>query len=104
MAGGGGPAQLVTVLTALDKDGDGKVSKAELPERLQNLMATGDTNKDGFLDKAEIAKIAEARAGGGRGGPGRSRRGTWWSRTPRPARTRELNTGGLETHSRPVNL
>ena len=37
-----------------------------MPERLQNLMATGDTNKDGFLDKAELTKIAEERGGGRR--------------------------------------
>jgi hypothetical protein len=67
--GGGNAAQMVTTILAFDKNGDGKVSKAELPERLQNLMATGDTNKDGFLDKAELTRIAEQRAGG-RGGPG----------------------------------
>jgi Ca2+-binding EF-hand superfamily protein len=76
--GGGNATQRLTAMLAFDKDGDGKVSKAELPERLQNLMATGDTNKDGFLDKAELTKIAETRAAagggfggrGGRGGPG----------------------------------
>jgi EF hand len=77
---GGNSAQMVTTILGFDKDGDGKVSKAELPERFQNLMATGDTDKDGFLDKAEITKIAEQRAAapggrGGFGGPGGRGRG-----------------------------
>jgi hypothetical protein len=81
--GGGTPTQILATFMAFDKDGDGKVSKAELPERFQNLMATGDTNKDGFLDKDELTKIAETRASarggtggrGGRGGPGGGGRG-----------------------------
>ena len=66
--GGGNAARWSRPSCAFDKDGDGKLSKAELPERLQNLMATGDTNKDGFLDKAELTKIRRDRAAGGLGG------------------------------------
>ena len=69
--GGGNPAEMDARILAFDKDGDGKVSKAELPERIQALMERGDTNKDGFLDKAELGKIAERQgARGGPGGPG----------------------------------
>jgi hypothetical protein len=62
-----------------DKNKDGKVTKDELPERMQHLIALGDTNKDGALDKAEIKKLATKlanaqggfRVGGGfRAGPG----------------------------------
>ena len=40
-----------------DKNGDGKLSKDELPERLQGLFEKGDLDKDGFLSKEEIIKI-----------------------------------------------
>src|SRR5262249_9578925 len=76
--GGGLTAdQIVERLMSFDKNKDGKLSKDELPERMQDLFTKGDLNKDGFLDKDEIKKLAEARARagsfpgrGGRGGPG----------------------------------
>jgi hypothetical protein len=71
---------IVERILSFDKDQDGKVTKDELPERMQNLIERGDTNKDGALDKDEIRKLAAelareelARGGrgrGGRGGPG----------------------------------
>ena len=73
-------AELVKTLMAFDKNGDGKLSKDELPERMQGMFDRGDTNKDGFLTTDEITKmaVAQAPAGGmqrrggpeGRGGPG----------------------------------
>ena len=74
--GGAGPnssaAQaFVERLRTLDRDGNGTVSKDELPERMQNLLARHDTNKDGALDKAELEQIA---AGANRN-PGRARNG-----------------------------
>jgi hypothetical protein len=50
--------QIVERFMAFDKNKDGKITKDELPERLQSLIARGDTNKDGALDKAEIQKLA----------------------------------------------
>ncbi len=45
-----------------DEDGDGKLSKSELPERMVGLMfVQADTNKDGFLDRAEIEVFFESR-------------------------------------------
>lgn len=41
-----------------DKNKDGKVSKAELPTRMQSMLDRGDLNKDGFIDKAEANKMA----------------------------------------------
>lgn len=68
---GGGPdmsAELVTRLMAFDKNADGKLSADELPERMKNLMERADTNKDGFLDRAELTAQARRQAGGGGGG------------------------------------
>lgn len=79
--------QIVERLMFFDKDKDGKITKNELPERMQDLIAKGDTNKDGALDKDEIKALAtklqrEGSVGGfavrgGRGGfgPGGGRGG-----------------------------
>lgn len=72
--GAGGPGggfnadQYVTRILESDKNGDGKVSKEEAPDRLKDRFDTLDTNKDGFLDKDEIKNSAGR--GGGRGGFG----------------------------------
>ena len=47
-------------LMQYDKDKDGKVSKAEAPERMSRFFGMIDANKDGFIDQAE-AKAAEQR-------------------------------------------
>ena len=63
---------LVERLMAFDKNGDGKVSKDELPERMHALFDEGDTNRDGFLDAAEIQRLAARQnAAPGGGPPGR---------------------------------
>jgi hypothetical protein len=69
--------QIVERLMSFDKNKDGKVTKDELPERLQNLIARGDTNKDGALDRDEIKKLAAdlAKDGFGFGFGGRGGRG-----------------------------
>ncbi|KAM0914559.1 hypothetical protein ACQ4PT_011435 [Festuca glaucescens] len=59
------------VFAAFDQDGDGKISEAELPlcmkaalggdmsaEEVQALMATADTDGDGFLDEEEFVTEA----------------------------------------------
>jgi EF hand len=51
-------AAVVERLLSFDKDGDGFVTKEELPERMQYLIAKGDTNKDGKLDRDEIRKMS----------------------------------------------
>jgi Ca2+-binding EF-hand superfamily protein len=65
--------ETVKTLMAFDANGDGKLSRSELPERFQGLFDRGDTNKDGFLTPDEIRKMAAAQAAppdgrGGRGG------------------------------------
>ena len=75
--GGLGVDEVVERLLTFDKNKDSKVVKEELPERMQDLIAKGDTNKDGALDKDEIKNLATTlargdafRAFGGRGGFG----------------------------------
>jgi hypothetical protein len=78
-----GVDDIVERLLSFDKNKDGKITRDELPERMQDLIAKGDTNKDGALDKEEIKKLAEdlarndtdrgrgrGRGPGGPGGPG----------------------------------
>lgn len=64
---------MVATLMAFDKNGDGKLAKDELPERMQGLFARADTNQDGILTADEIRKSAQttaAPAGRGRGPEG----------------------------------
>jgi hypothetical protein len=76
---GGDPAQMVERIMGQDQDGDGKLSRDEFPPMLvERLFERADTNKDGFVDRAElevVAKDAGAMRGGrggagGQGGPG----------------------------------
>ncbi len=65
---------LVERLMAYDKNGDGKVTKDELPERMHGLIEQGDRNGDGALDRDEIRRLSErgppgGGPGGGFGGP-----------------------------------
>ncbi len=70
--GDAGSGEMIERMMAMDANKDGKLSKDELPERLQSMMARADKNEDGSLDKQEIAAVARERAGGGQGpgGPG----------------------------------
>jgi Ca2+-binding EF-hand superfamily protein len=74
--GGDGPGEasgpsaddLVNTLMAFDKNGDKKLSKEEVPERMQGLFARADADHDGVLTADEIRKSAQstsAPAGGG---------------------------------------
>jgi Spy/CpxP family protein refolding chaperone len=67
--------QIVERIMAYDKNKDGKVTRDELPERMQHLVKLGDTNKDGVLDKEEIKKLATRLANQGRFGGFGGRRG-----------------------------
>jgi Ca2+-binding EF-hand superfamily protein len=48
-----------------DKNGDGKVTKDELPERMQGLLEQADTNRDGALDREEVKRFADRGPPGG---------------------------------------
>jgi hypothetical protein len=68
---------LVERVMSYDKDGDGKVTRDELPARMHNLIDQGDRNGDGALDRDEAERLAARNnppgpprgAGGPRGGP-----------------------------------
>lgn len=81
--GGGGPRPDPM---ANDKDGDGKLSKEEAPERMAANFADWDANSDGFVDKDEIeAARARFRAQRGNGGPGGGGPSGGGGRPQRPA-------------------
>jgi len=72
--------ELLATLLAWDKNKDGKLAKAEIPERQQGILDRGDTDKNGVLDEAELRKLTADQAaappappvqrGPGRGGFG----------------------------------
>src|SRR5437868_2693519 len=80
---GGGLTEedVVDRIMSFDKTNSGKVTKDDLPERLQYLIEQGDTNKDGVLDRDEVKALAAkiAKEGpfdgfggfGGKGPPGK---------------------------------
>ncbi|HEX5106800.1 MAG TPA: hypothetical protein VFV95_00070 [Vicinamibacterales bacterium] len=53
---------VVSRMMSFDRDRDGKVQKAELSERMHNLMSRGDADHDGALDRSEILTLATAPA------------------------------------------
>lgn len=73
--GGNVIEETVKTLMAFDANGDGKLSKAELPERMQGLFDRADENKDGFLTIDEIRKLATAQAAPAGQGDREGRRG-----------------------------
>ncbi len=67
--GGPGGFDVVERIMSNDKDGDGKVTKEELPEFMQRMLERADTNKDGAIDQEEAKAMAESMGRGfGRGG------------------------------------
>jgi Ca2+-binding EF-hand superfamily protein len=71
------PDEMVATLMAFDRNKDGKLTKAELPERLQGLLARGDTDHDGALtaDEIKAAAAAQPQPTANRGGGPEGRRG-----------------------------
>jgi Ca2+-binding EF-hand superfamily protein len=69
--------ELTTTLMGFDADKDGRLTRAEVPERFQGLFERADANKDGVLTAAEIRESAvqqnqsSAAARGGAEGRGR---------------------------------
>jgi Ca2+-binding EF-hand superfamily protein len=60
--GGSVVEDMVKSLMAFDANVDGKLSKSELPERMQGIFNRADENHDGFLTADEIRKLAAAQA------------------------------------------
>ncbi len=62
-----GGGKFIERVMSFDANSDGKVSKEEMPERMQeNLLQRADTNGDDVIDKEELKKFAE-QMGKGRG-------------------------------------
>lgn len=61
-----GAAGMIRALLQADKNGDGKLSKDEAPERLQAAFEKLDANGDGQLDEKELAEMAKRRLEEGR--------------------------------------
>lgn len=61
--GGTGAFNPKEILSRLDKNGDGKISKDEAPERMKENFDRLDANKDGNLDADELARLAGAFGG-----------------------------------------
>jgi Ca2+-binding EF-hand superfamily protein len=66
--------ETVKTYMAFDENGDGKLQKSEVPERMQGIFERGDTNKDGVLTVEELRAMARAQSqqsvARGRGGEG----------------------------------
>jgi Ca2+-binding EF-hand superfamily protein len=75
--GDAGPDAAATVerMMKLDKDDDQKLTKEEVGERLAPMIARADTDKDGFVTKAELEKAVEGFGARQRGGAGHGGRG-----------------------------
>lgn len=54
------PDEMVATLMAFDRDKDGKLTKAEVPERMQGMFARADADHDGILTAEEIKTAAAA--------------------------------------------
>ena len=73
---GGSPEAMVNRVMENDKNKDGKLTKDELPERMQGLFDRADADKDGVVTKDELTKSIPqgggfgGGSGGGPGGPG----------------------------------
>lgn len=56
------PEDTINTLMEMDRNGDGKLSKTEIPERMRGMLTRGDANKDGSLTRDELKKMLEAEA------------------------------------------
>ena len=52
-------AAFVDRLRALDANQDGKITKDELPERMQSILTRVDTNKDNAIDEKELQALED---------------------------------------------
>jgi len=50
--------EVLARMMSFDRNGDGKIARTELPERMQPMLNEGDNNRDGVLDETEIRALA----------------------------------------------
>jgi len=65
--------EMVRMLMAFDKNGDGKLTRDELPERMLGLFDRADADRNGVLTEDEIRKAAQAAAAPAARGRGEGR-------------------------------
>ena len=80
------PDDLAAMLMSFDKNGDGKLTKTEVPERMLGLFDRADADKDGTLTAEELTRSAAATAGPAADRPGFGRRDEGPEREGRRAR------------------
>ena len=71
--GPGGAGGFLSRIMSNDADGDGKISKEEAPERVQQRFDSIDANGDGYLEESELQQMMQGfgnRQGRGPGNPG----------------------------------
>jgi hypothetical protein len=54
----GSADEMAGMLMSFDRNGDGKLTREEVPERMQGLFDRGDKNQDGTLTAVEIHELA----------------------------------------------
>ena len=67
--GGAVSPDLVNTLFSFDENKDGKLSKAEVPERMQGIFLRADSDHDGLLTRDELTKATVAQDRRAPGGP-----------------------------------
>ncbi len=82
-SGGMGPEFITRLFEMNDKDGDGKLTGDEMPERMRQALDRVDRNGDGSVDKAEAEEMAARMNGGQRPGGGREGNTPSETRVPR---------------------
>lgn len=61
----GGPPSFAQLLTEMDANNDGKLSKSEVTGPLQNDFSKIDSNSDGFITQAEVENAPRPQRGQG---------------------------------------
>jgi hypothetical protein len=52
---------VVDRIFSFDANGDHRIARDELPERMEGLVSRGDHNQDGFLSRAEVIALVDRR-------------------------------------------
>ena len=105
--GGSGGGRQFPTFEERDENGDGKLTDAELSERMKENLAEIDADQDGAVSKEEFDAMVARRpsrgggGGAGAGGPGAGRPGAE-GRPQRPSAADEAPAGAAETGDDPA--
>ncbi len=56
---GGGRGGMVNMIRSLDANGDGKIQRAEVPDRMEQMFGRLDANDDGVIDAEELQAASQ---------------------------------------------